>query len=379
LNAAGQESLAAGEGIKTVDALSAEQKLKVYGAAAKFFMKAGQYSVVNEFIDLKEAMYREEPRKVYPCQFMDKAPSSVEGWLASPMVKDRRNRESRFEPYDRKAAELLIVDVRSERAVGDAQLAADKETGFYMACDDRGWHLFVKSEDAEVEKVAAGLLGGGQLELFFATAYGQRYYQALIDLQTGKYDPIDWGSPARGFRLTGGYYKSETLMLDKAIGTYIFYPWEMLYDRLPQTGDEWPFGVIRWTRAGGITTGGKVHEIHKWGRVHWNGLTPERRLAIQRKLVMKALGNYRKIRGDVINFWKDDELGDPEFFQSTLLPVIEKLDALGQTVLSPMHPAEIQALFETAVPDWFEFTYKVAELRSGYLAARLFHESSVSP
>lgn len=377
MNSSGKEGLAKGEVFKAVEALSAEQKLKVYGDAAKFFMKSQQYGVVNEFIALKDAMYREEPQKIYPCQFMDRAPSSIDGWMASALVKDPRNRESRFEAYDRKAAERLIVDVRSERVVGDDKVAADKETGFYMACDDRGWHIFVKSEDAEVEKVAAGLIGGGQLEMSFTTAYGAPYFQWIINLQTGKFEPVDWGSPARGFRLMEGFYKSETLLLDKSIGSYIFFPWEMLYDRLPKNGDKWPFSVIRWTRAGGITTGGKVHEIHKWGVVQWNGLTPEHQVAIKRKLVMKALGNYRKVRDDLANFWKDDEHGDPEFYKSTLLPVLEQLDAPGQKVAPDMAQFDVEALFETMVPDWMEFKYKVAELRSDYLAEKWLRSGPV--
>jgi tetratricopeptide (TPR) repeat protein len=376
LDASGKPGTLQGEARKATEAftttnLTAEVKVKALGDAAKFFMKRQQYGVVREFIGAKDALYQQESPKVYACPFMDKAPSSVEGWMASALVKDPRNRESRFEPYNRKSADLLINDVRSERAVGNDQVAADKETGFTMACDDRGWHIFVKSEDSEAEKVAAGLVAGGQLEMYFTRGYGEQYYQWLINLQTGVFTPIDWCTPHRGYRLMEGFCKSETLTLDKAIGTYIFFPWEMIYDRLPKDGDQWPFGVIRWTRAGGVTSGGKVHEIHKWGKVQWSGLTPEHRTAIQRRLVMKALGNYRKVRTDLLNTWKDDELGDPGFYKSTLLPAIEALDELGKKVDSPMSPADIESLFTTAVPDWMEIQYKVAELRREYLLNKL--------
>jgi hypothetical protein len=169
------------------------------------------------------------------------------------------------------------------------------------------------------------------------------------------------------------YCKSDVAVLDKGFGASFFFPWEMLYDKLPKDGDSWRFGLLNWTRAGGVSWGGKVHEIHKWGQVQWSGLTPERVLAIKRKLVMKGFGNYKKTRDLLVIHWKDEMLGDPAFYKESLLPVITKLDEYGKSVGGDMTPAQIESLFTEAVPDWMEFSYTVSELRQDYLHKTLFN------
>lgn len=352
--------------------LTVEKKLKAYQDAGRFFVRAQQYPVARQFVSLVDSLYRPDPRNSYACEYMAKAPTGVGAWMASDIIKDPRKREARFAPYDRKAAELLINDVRAERTAAEANTDAGKETAFFMAWDDAGWHIFVKSDDPDAEKVSAGLLGGGQLEMSFMHALGECYYQWLVNIPDGKLTVVDWNSPHRQWRSMEGFYRSETLPLDKGFGTYVFFPWELVYDRLPKDGDAWPLGVIRWTRAGGVTWGGLVHETHKWGTVQWAGLTPERLTAIKRKVAMTALGNYRKARGDAVNFWKDEQLGDPAFYEAALAPAIAALDEAGKKVTDTMTPADVADVYERAVPDWMEFQYRVSELRQSYLKQRLF-------
>lgn len=349
-----------------------EKKLKAYQDAGRLFVRAQQYAVARQFIALVDGLYRPAPKNSYACEYMPKAPTGVGAWIASEIVKDPRKREARFAPYDRKAADLLINDVRSERTAAETASDAGKETAFFMAWDDTGWHIFVKCEDPDSAKVAAGLLGGGQLEMSFMHGLGECYYQWLVSIPDGKVNAIDWNSPHRGWRPMDSYYRSETLALDKGFGTYVFFPWEFLYDRLPKDGDAWPFGLIRWTRAGGVTWGGLVHETHKWGTVQWAGLTPERRTAIKRKVAMKALGSYQKARADAVNFWKDEELGDPAFYAAALAPAIAALDEAGKKVGEQMTADDVDLVYEQAVPDWMEFQYKVSELRQSYLKQRFF-------
>jgi tetratricopeptide (TPR) repeat protein len=378
LKAAGKAEGLQDEAAKAAEAfppaeLQPEAKLKAYNEAGKFFMHLRQYEVVREFIALADALYRPEPQKSYKCRFVDKAPSSVEGWLASPLLSNPKNLESRFEAYDRKAADLLIYDVRSERTATSAQGAADTETAFAMACDDNGWYIFVKRADSQVEKVSAGLLGGGQLEMYFTPAYGECYYQWLFSFPAGKLDPVEWTSPNPNHHPMEPYCKTDVAALDNGFGTSFFFPWEMLYDKLPKEGDSWLFGIINWTRAGGVSWGGKVHEIHKWGLVEWSGFTPDRVLSIKRKLVMKGFGNYQKTRNKLVAHWKDEMLGDPTFYQQALLPVVTKLDEYGKSVGDQMTPAQIETLFTQALPDWMEFNYTVSTLRQTYLQNALFN------
>jgi len=383
VNAAGKEDGLKGDvqrvlGTFPKSDLTAEIQVAALRNAGKFFMTTRQYPVVRAFTALIDAMYRQEPQPIYHCRFSDKAPSSVEGWLASPLMADPKNRESHFEEYDRKAAALLINDVNVERSVTEAGLAADKKTSFMMTYDDDGWRIFVECEDAQAEKVFTGLLGGGQLEMFFAPGLGAGYYQWFVSFPKPDFKSVSWDCPNRHFREMDSYCAADTGVVPGGFGASIFIPWELVYDKLPADGDTWPFNVIRWTRAGGVTWRGKVHAIHDYGKVEWEGLTTERLLAIKRKLVMKGLSRYQKSRRDIVAFWKDEVLGDPVFFQQVLLPVVEKLDAAGKKVDVKMPVTDIESLFADAVPDWMEFNYKVAELRRDYLAAKLFQEAQAT-
>ena len=355
------------------DSVTAEMQVTALRNAGKFFMAARQYSIVRTLAALADGMYRQEPKKIYHCRYTEKAPTSVEAWVASSVLASPQNLESHFEEYDRKAAALLINDVNVERAVTEAGLAADKKTAFAMTYDDDGWRIFVECEDSQAEKVWAGLLGGGQLEMSFAPGLGVGYYQWFFHFPKPDFKSISWDSPNRHFRTMEPYCVADTGLVNGGFGASLFIPWELVYDRLPAEGDAWPFNVIRWTRAGGVTWHGRVHAIHDFGRVQWEGLTPERLLGIKRKLVMKGFGNYQKSRRDLVAFWKDEVLGDPAFYQQAVQPVVEKLDASGKKVDPKMTTEDVTSLFAEAVPDWMEFSYKVAELRRVYLAAKLVH------
>jgi len=366
-----KKEVAQAESAFTRDELTPEVKVNALNNAAKVFMRTRQYGLVREYSAMANALFRVEPRKVYECRYVEKAPSSVEGWLESPLFKDPKNRETRFVPYNRKAAELLIADVNAERSVGDSKEDADKKTAFVMAFDADGWSMFVACEDSEAAKVGAGLVRGGQLEMFFSPGLGECYIQWMVRFPEADPSWYDWDVPHRGFRSMRDYGKCESAVLDKSLGAYVFIPWESVYDKLPADGDTWPFNVIRWSRSGGVTWSGKVHAIHDFGVVKWSGLTPARLLAIKRKLVMKGFARYLRLRREQVTFWQDEVLGDPEFFKEALRPVVERLDRMGKKVDDTMTPGDVATLFERAVPDWMEFDHLVDELRRDYLARRL--------
>ncbi len=353
--------------------LDAEKQAKLYNDAAKVFMRARNYEVAKFFGNKADAMFRDDPRYVYECKFMDKSPFGVSGWKNSDIVKDPARRESRFEEYNKKAAALLINDVNVVRDVGTGE-AKKNNAGFYMAADARGWHVYVHCQDDQVEQVLAGLAKSGTLEMYFAPGKGECYYQWMITLPSEKTDFIEWMSPNRNYRKMDDYFKVEIAPVDDGFGVYMFFPWDLVYDKLPQEGDLWTFGLVNWARSGGFTWGsGQVHELSKFGKVKFTGVD-KYMPAIKRALVMKAFANYKKAAASATTFWKDEVKGDRNFYDKTLLPQMEKFNELGKLVKPEMTPAEADMLFEKAVPDWMEFDYLVSELRTEYVKNKLFTE-----
>lgn len=355
--------------------LPSDVKVSAFNNAAKIFMATRQYALVREFSSLAGALYIDEPGEIYECQYVDNAPSSVEGWIATDILKNPKNRESRFEPYNRKAAELLVVDVNAERAVGDAKTVTEKGTAFYMAYDSDGWSMFIDCEDSEAEKVTTGLLSGGSLEMFFAPGAGECYYQWFVRPGSDKNSTAQWSPPFRHYRPMDSYWASDVDIIDNGFGVHVFIPWELVYDKLPVNGETWPFNIIRWSRAGGVTWRGKVHDIHNFGVVRWNGLTPETLLTIKRKIVMKGLAKYRKAKNVAIAHWSDEVLGDPKFYNQALLPAVERLDEMEKKATGTMTSDDVTTIYEEAVSDWMEFNYLVEELRREYLEKYLLGDT----
>ena len=355
--------------------LDAAAQVEACHQAGKILMRLRRYPAVRQLLAQTAAQYRPLPENVYPCRFVEKAPAGVDAWLASPILQDPARIETRFEPYDQAAARLLVHDVNSERedVRGDATAPAGKGTVFAMAWDSDGWHLFIRCDDPESPMVAAGLVPGGQLELFFRPGEDTAYYQWFVGFPAVPPKSVSWDSPHTAYRPLDDYYKVQTAVLGDGFAARVLIPWEMVYDKLPREGDRWPFGLMRWSRLGSVTWGGKVHELQKFGRIEWQGMDTARLMGIKRQIVMNALGRYRAVRSDIASFWKDEQKGDPVFFGEVLLPFLERLDADGKTVGMAMSDAVVEDLFRETVPLWMEFPHRVASLRRQYLQAALLH------
>lgn len=362
-----------------VEGLTAKDRYAALNDAAKIMTILGNYETARELMAMADKLVSKKEEKVYKCKYMAQVPLGAGGWFLSDFIRNPANRESRFEDYDQKSADMLFTDVAATRSVSGN---AKKEyyfgnTGFYMAYDTAGWHMFVVCGDPDLEGILADGRGAGALEMYFSRgSSGETYSQWIIDLPGGKLQSYDWNSPHRYFRQMGDYFKSDTVTLGDKMGTYIFVPWEALYDKLPLEGGKWPFGFIRWTPAGGITWGGKVHEIGQWGTVEWEKPSAEQALTIRKNIVRKAWGRYKKNRDSLSTHWKDNMLGDPKFFAEVMEPEIQRLNKLGEKLKEPekMTAEDVNMLSKDAVADWMEFNYLVSELRSRYLENKFFQK-----
>jgi hypothetical protein len=184
-------------------------------------------------------------------------------------------------------------------------------------------------------------------------------------------DLVDWDTPRPGFVPLTGYFKTETLALTNGWGTYIFIPWECVYDKIPLNGEVWRFGLIRWG-AGPVTWGGKVHELGQFGLVRWGRPAPDQQALLQRNVITKAWRKYRAAERAATDYWKDPERGDPEFYSATLVPEIEALNQNATPVkeLATLKADAVAALWQQ-VPTMMEFGFRTEALRRHYLMKRL--------
>lgn len=352
--------------------LDPEKELNAYLEAGKVFMLSRAYGLARSFSTKADSLLRERPEYVYPIQFMERAPFGVSGWQSSQLVKEASRREARFEKYNQQAADLLINDVNVARTIGESEAEAAAPLSFFMAADRRGWHIYVEFKDEEVDSVLANLVRGDSLELFFAPGKGECYFQWMMSIPSGKTDFVPWMSPHRNYRKMDDYFTSEVAPIEDGFGVYMMIPWDLVYDKLPEDGERWPFGIINFGRRGGFTWGGgQVHELNRFGEVEFSGvdqIMPE----IRRMIVMKSFAKFKESSTTAARFWNDEVKGDREFYENVLLPEIEAFNELGKRVTPEIVAADVDMLFAEAVADWMEFDYLVSELRAGYLEDKLF-------
>jgi hypothetical protein len=372
-----RNDLTGAEKSATDDKLGPDKLLHAYREAAGEFLVSQQDVVVREMLGRADAILAATvPRqtKVYECRFMDRPPLGGAGWAQSDLIRDPSYKESRFEPYDQKSAEQLILDATVQRAVQAPQPAGPRrETAFFMAADAEGWHIYVQSGDPEIrQRLESGEAKDDALEMFFCPGLEREsYHQWIIGLATGKVDHYNWDTPHPGYLPLDAYFKTETLTLPDGWGTYIFIPWECLYDKLPLEGEQWRFSLMRWM-PGAVTWGGQVHETGRFGLVHFAPPTAEQRAAIQRSLIRKAWLRYRDKERAVSDFWKDRERGDPGFYTAALEPVIKRHNVVGDRLkdLEKLDAAALGTVYRE-VPGLMEFEYEAQGLRREFLTGNL--------
>lgn len=185
----------------------------------------------------------------------------------------------------------------------------------------------------------------------------------------------DWGMPHRHYRSLKDSVRTESLAIDSGFATFVFIPWEDLYDEVPLNGDEWRFSLMRWGIS--VTWGGKVHDTGNLGLVRFEKPTGSQISEAKLRLLRTAWFKFRAEAKKAATFWSDEELGDLDFYTGVLKPVIDQYTELGESFGEPKTwDADTVDQGRTARPDWMEFTYKISELRTKYLMDKRFQDNS---
>ena len=358
--------------LPSLEPLDAEQQAATLFGVGKVMMALNDHEAARFLAEKGEGMFPKSVDRVYDVPFLEKAPRGVSGWEASPLLKDPARREARFEEYNKQAAALLINDVNTARKVVEQDTTKKAPVAFYMAADASGWHVYLQYKDDRAEEVLAGLVDGGELEMYVQPGKGECYYQFMIGVPSGKRTFMAWDSPYEHYRKMDDYLVSEVAPIDGGFGIALSIPWELVYDKLPKAGDLWPFGVVDFGRSGAFTWGsGQVHELSRFGKVQFPDIAKVLP-ALQRGIALKAYGNYQKAAKAAKVTWDDPETGDSEFYRTILVPEMKRLEELGQLAKPAMSEADSRKLFQEAVPTWMEFDYWVADQRTRYLTGKLF-------
>lgn len=231
-------------------------------------------------------------RKIYNCQYMKNPPFGVDAWSKSEIVSSGKNKENRFLPYNSKAANGLILDATAVRKIYKDQSTKGRETSFYMFYNERGWYIYIQCDEPKIEEYIDNNKDIA-LEIFFCPGlHDVPYYQMIVHQMTNKTDFYDWGMSHRNYRSLKDRIRVESMPVKAGFGTFLFVPWNVLYDRLPLNGNLWRFSLMRWGPS--MTWGGKVHDTGNFGLVRFQKPSSEITAGIMKSIVRYAKSKFKR-------------------------------------------------------------------------------------
>ena len=347
-----------------------------YGAG--LLVEVGLYEEPKMLGEMRQALFVHQPRNIAPVRYVANAPTDAGSWLASGLMTPE-NRNVCNQRIGKEAAERLITDVnviRGGKETGEGAKAEEIDSWFYVCYDEQGVHLLFEHNDPKIDEVVRGKTRPTDYEMYLAIGEGEQVYQFGVNPLKRQFDYCpDWNSPHKRFRRLSDYADFSSRPTPYGFATAMNISWDLAYHVLPENGTEWPFEMIHWSRSGGVTWGGTdIWQVSNWGHWKFEGLTDEVKAKICRVLMYKALARYNAEKniatGGVIGKWKDTELGDPEFYEQCLKPLVEKLDAAAKDAEGEPDDATVLRLFAEVVPQWYDFRYYASELRTKYLSER---------
>ena len=94
-------------------------------------------------------------------------------------------------------------------------------------------------------------------------------------------------------------------------------------------------------------------------------------------MVFKALASYKGEKRTshhhegALDHWLDSAVGDPEFYEARLRPLVERLDSYIPLVKADMSDADVEKVYNEALFGWNNLRDLVDAERRKYLAEKL--------
>ena len=288
------------------------------------------------------------------------------------------------------SAEMLVTDVTTQRKIGTA--SADDNDAARMeisaVCDVDGLHFFLRVKDHNARKIENGFASGLGTEMYFAPGENVNYVCFGSEPTKG----VSWGmntgyDSAETKRVdfsgkVGAGFRSEVAFTDEDYVCHFTFGWECFYNHLPVDGNDWKFECIAWTPKGGMTWSALtcVHAVSEFGTLKF-ALTKEQQTAIRRGLLLRSYRSWKTPASNdggsrlaYFDMWKDDVVGDPDFYNTCLKDLQEKLESAAARVKPDMSDADVNEVFETALNAWLGLGHEIDRRRRQYLLRKLTEE-----
>lgn len=365
-------------------ATNAAEKADIYRVAARLEYEFGRENLSRRLLAVRESMRAPRRNAEQVCTFVSDMPSDIPSILASDAFK-KLPRGLLDKKYGQNLQFLLETDVMSGTRTLGANDGISAPTEFTAWADRFGFKVLLRSYEKNTAEIRAGFAQPVGYEMYLAPSL-EAPYHCFLDHAASKDGLLvnfctQYTGPNDHVLLSAKSVRSSYQILDDGVAMLMDFPWSTFYGFVPKNGDLWHFETIHWV-AGGMTWGGSesVHNRSSWGVLKWAGMTPEATTAIKRALLPLAADNYRNAlsyrANGCIDRWMDNELGDRDFWLTTLKPFIaeRKWDADLALVKPDMGDADAVRIFDASAGDWMNIQEVVSRLRTDYLLKKRLGE-----
>ena len=350
-------------------------RLERTGSAANL---SGNENLVRALDAYKTSLYVPAPKTRYVVEFSETPIRNVSDMEAL-------KKQPEIQKMDRAYGgnmDFLVTDVATGNRgtdIGKGDVGADKPT-LSIVCDARGIHFRFTVRDERAREIENGLLSAGSFEGYIAPGDNQPYVCFLIrdgklDFWNTTYDTTDH---RRIQPQDLSAYRTETYYTDDTLVCYMMISWDNYATLIPENGTIWNFENILWGRKGKAAWNGteSIHGRSTWGELEFR-LTKHQRAQILKPVLFKAMKAYNAEKttmydrdGDIA-FWKDQALGDLDFYEKSIKPMLDELDAYLPLVKNDMTDEDVFRVADKALPKWRDIRYEIARLRQKWLAEKL--------
>ena len=364
----------AGRGVSSAD------REKAVCAVGNVLTCARRDELVRGLNEFRKGLLRPKPKKRYVVRFSERKVGGASDWDSLDVPETA---------YDRRFGgdlEFLETDVVTGNR-GD--VGSSKEDFPFptmkVVADVDGVHFLICSRDPKAGDVALGLANGGTCEGYIAPGENQPYICMLAEPDNGQVGFFNTMYSTFGNRALYGDEDPRAARIERTVDggrviTHLFLSWRTWATKVPEDGTVWDFENIFWSRAGGFCWNGaeSIHGRSTWGELEFR-LTAAQRRQIMKPLLVSAYSGYKDEKGwrkfGFVSRWKDDAVGDPEFYDAVLKPVVERLDGYGEMLSPAMSDETVDLLVREALPRWNDFAFEVQRLRTRWLLDRQFAPS----
>ena len=186
----------------------------------------------------------------------------------------------------------------------------------------------------------------------------------------------------RRVRNDPGRFRAQAVFGEGVVEIHVSIAWENYAGRIPGDGGEWEFEALRWGGPNGKSAWNGTESIHgrsTWGRLRFR-LPASARCAIRRRQINLAAAAYRREKtieqhfDGAFSWWRDPYVGDAAFYEKSLAPLVDRLDAIAGCAKPEMSDAAVEAFSDADLSALLDVKFEVERRRRDWLEAKTVAE-----